>query len=202
MSSPEPPPEGRPTWREVALAPFGDVAAETVDALLAELSRRVAVPCRRVPCPTPPPLDPVPGRPQIDADRWLERLEAHGRPGAPLVGVTEQDLALPIFSFVFGRARLEGHAAVLSLARLRPEYYGQPADPSRLARRAAAELLHELGHLAGLRHCERPDCLMRFASSVEAADLRGALFCADCAAQLPHGFVARTLALPVEPDAL
>ena len=149
------------------------------------------MPCRSVACPTPPPLDRVPGRAQIDADRWLERLEAHGAPGMPLVGVTELDLALPIFTFVFGRARLGGHAAVVSLARLRPEFYGQAADPAQLARRAAAEILHELGHLAGLQHCEQPDCLMRFAASVEAADLRGFAFCAACAGALPHGFVPR-----------
>lgn len=191
MSPPEATAGERPTWRGISLAPFGAVSAATLDRLLVELSARVLVPCRSVPCPTPPPLDRVPGRTQIDADRWLERLEAHGAPGAPLVGVTEDDLALPIFTFVFGRARLGGHAAVVSLARLRPEFYGQAADPGQLARRAAAEMLHELGHLAGLRHCEQSDCLMRFAASVEAADLRGFSFCAACAGALPAGFVPR-----------
>ncbi len=133
----------------------------------------------------------MPGRAQIDADRWLERLEAHARPGMPLVGVTEHDLALPIFTFVFGRARLGGHAAVFRSPGCAPSSTAWRPIPALLARRAAAEMLHELGHVAGLAHCERPDCLMRFAASVEAADLRGFAFCADCAGALPHGFVPR-----------
>jgi len=192
----------QPAWREIALAPLAGVADETIDRLLAELSTRVHVPCRRVACPTAPPLDRVPGRSQIDADRWLHRLEAEARPEIPLVGVTEADLALPIFTFVFGRARLGGGAAVISLARLRPEFYGLAPDPRLVARRAAAELLHELGHVAGLAHCERPDCLMRFAASVEAADLRGFAFCAECARRLPAGLISHALQLPVEPDAI
>jgi archaemetzincin len=191
MATPEEPTAGGPTWREIAIAPLAGVANETLDHLLGELSSRVHVPCRRVACPTQPPLDRVAGRSQIDADRWLERLEAHARPEIPLVGVTEADLALPIFTFVFGRARLGGGAAVISLARLRPEFYGLSPDPRLVARRAAAELLHELGHVAGLAHCERPDCLMRFAASVEAADLRGFTFCPGCAAALPQGMAPR-----------
>jgi archaemetzincin len=200
MAAPEAPAATESTWREIAIAPLAGVANETIDHLLAELSRRVHVSCRRVACPTAPPLDRVPGRSQIDADRWLERLEAHAQPGIPLVGVTETDLALPIFTFVFGRARLAGGAAVISLARLRPEFYGLSPDLRLVARRAAAELLHELGHVAGLAHCERPDCLMRFAASVEAADLRGSVFCADCAARLPPGLISRAYRLPAGPD--
>lgn len=192
----------RPAWREIALAPLAEVTEPTVDRLLAELSRRVLIPCRRVRCPTPPPLDTVPGRTQIDADRWLARLEAHAEPGVPLIGVAESDIALPIFTFVFGRARVGGHAAVVSLARLRPEYYGLAADPAQLARRAAAELLHELGHVAGLAHCERADCLMRFAASVEAADLRGFAFCPACAGALPQGLVPHPHPFAAEAGAL
>lgn len=202
MATPEAASAEQPVWREIAIAPLAGVASVTIDHLLAELSARVHVPCRRVACPTAPPLERVPGRSQIDADRWLHLLEAHARPEVPLVGVTDSDLALPIFTFVFGRARLGGGAAVISLARLHPEFYGLAPDPRLVARRAAAELLHELGHVAGLAHCERPDCLMRFAASVEAADLRGFAFCADCEAKLPPGLLSRALRLPTEPDAI
>jgi archaemetzincin len=186
-------PEHR-TWREIALAALdGDPAAlpvrpDVLDALVAELSRHVELPCRTVPAPFDDPAPRVPGRPEIDADRLLARLEQAPREAGPLVGLTEADLGLPLFTFVFGRARLGGSAAVVSLARLRPERYGLPADPLLLARRAAAEILHELGHLAGLVHCADRSCLMWFAASVEAADLRGLAFCAGCAAALPHGF--------------
>ena len=51
------------------------------------------------------------------------------------LGLTEQDLAIPIFTFVFGRARSGGWAAVVSLARLDPTFYGLPSDEDELIRR-------------------------------------------------------------------
>ena len=174
-------------WREIGLAPLDDSAAAVFERLLAELSRHTELPCRRLPAPAGGPPLQVPGRSQVDADRLLERVESAAAATAPLVVVAGQDFGVPLFTFVFGRARLGGRAAVVSLARLRPEFYGLPEDPELLARRAAAEILHELGHVAGRAHCPNRSCLMSFASSVEAADERGLDFCADCAAALPHG---------------
>ncbi|HSM12482.1 MAG TPA: archemetzincin [Thermoanaerobaculia bacterium] len=183
------PTESRPEvaeWTELEVAGLGGLGDEVLDAILAELSRRIALPVRRVLVALDPPARTVPGRRQLDADHLLTRLETAGSSTRPLIAVTDEDLALPIFTFVFGRARLGGTAALVSLARLRPEFYGLAADPDRVARRAVAEILHELGHVAGLEHCSEPDCLMRFAASVEAADLRGDRFCEACSERLPE----------------
>jgi len=96
---------------------------------------------------------------------------------------------LPIFTHVFGGARNGGHTAVVSLARLKPEFYGLPPDPALTTRRAVAEVLHEVGHLAGLAHCDDYRCLMHFSPEVEMIDLRGTTFCRSCAAELPPGFL-------------
>jgi archaemetzincin len=174
-------------WREIGLAPLDEAAEAVLERILEELSRHTELPCRRLPAPAGGPSLQVPGRSQVDADRLLERVEAAAAATAPLVVVAGQDFGVPLFTFVFGRARLGGRAAVVSLARLRPEFYGLPEDSGLLARRAAAEILHELGHVAGRAHCADRSCLMSFASSVEAADERGLGFCAECAAALPHG---------------
>jgi archaemetzincin len=78
---------------------------------------------------------------------------------------------------------------VVSLARLRQGFYGLPHDETLTARRAVAEVLHEVGHLGGLAHCDRYDCVMHFCPDVETIDLRGASYCDDCAAALPPGFL-------------
>jgi archaemetzincin len=125
---------------------------------------------------------------KLDADGLLGRLESQPVPtGTVTVEVTGFDIAIPIFTFVFGRARADGHAALVSTARLDPAFYGLPADTERTLRRAADEILHELGHVAGLRHCREPACLMRFAGTVQDVDVRGSAFCEWCARGLPRG---------------
>jgi len=172
--------------RLVKIGPFPEGLAED---LAARLSRRVPAPCQVRASPLDVEVPWLPDRQeQVDADALLRRLEAEAADhGTILVGVTALDLAVPIFTFVFGRARHEGRAALVSLARLRPEFYGLPADPALTGRRAVAEILHELAHVGGLRHCEDGSCLLRFAASVEAVDVRGTSFCPACEAMLPPG---------------
>jgi archaemetzincin len=110
-----------------------------------------------------------------------------------MVGITDLDLAVPVFTFVFGRARERGRAALVSVARLDPSFYGLPADAELRLARTVLEILHELGHLAGLRHCADQACLMRFAGSVAAVDLRGSAFCAGCSERLPRWLRERPL---------
>lgn len=176
-------PEGSVT--AVDLAPLGSLSLFRVQDLAARLSRRVAIPCRAVALGNEDPPRALPGRDQADADALLASLETQAAPGAVLVGVTDQDIAVPVFTFVFGLAREGGRAALVSLARLDPSFYGLAEDHDSLARRAVDEMLHELGHLAALRHCDEAACLMRFAGSVEKADVRGSFFCAACEAHLP-----------------
>jgi len=152
--------------------------------LAIRISRRVAVPCRIVDA-SPIPLQMLAGRETVDADALLAGLEARATPNAVLVGVIPEDIATPIFTFVFGRAREGGSAAIVSLARLDPTFYGLPRDPDLLGRRATTEIVHELGHVAWLRHCADNACLMHFAGSVEKLDVRGSRFCTPCAARLP-----------------
>ena len=169
----------------VELHPLGGLSTERAREVAARLSRRIGASCRLAE-PANGHALLLPGRDQADADALLATLEADPPEDAVRLGVTAQDLAIPIFTFVFGRARSGGHAALVSLARLDPAFYGLPSDEEALIRRAVRESLHELGHVAELPHCDRPECLMRFAGSVEKADLRGALFCEACAARLPE----------------
>jgi len=177
-----PPPES--DVGEIQLLPIGAPPRETIEDLAARISRRLPVACRtRSRSTSSPPF--FRGRDQVDADQLLASLDAEVVPGTALVGVTALDMAIPIFTFVFGRARVGGRTAVVSLARIDPAYYGLPASQETLLLRGEAEVLHELGHVAGLIHCREPRCLMSFAGNVEKADARGLAFCRDCAARAP-----------------
>jgi archaemetzincin len=164
----------------------------SVEDLAARLSRRLHVPCRidgEVRLETPL----LPERAQVDADALLALLEAQTAASREVtVALIALDLAIPVFTFVFGRARQGGRAALVSLARLDPGFYGLPQDRELLTHRALLEVVHELGHVASLAHCRDVGCIMSFAGSVERVDVRGSDFCADCATQLP-AWMARPL---------
>ena len=104
-----------------------------------------------------------------------------------LLAVTERDLFVPVLTFVFGQAQLGGRAAVVSLARLRQEFYGLPPNREVLVERAAKEALHETGHMFGLVHCADRSCAMSLATNVRHIDTKQAAFCAPCRARLRQG---------------
>jgi archaemetzincin len=115
----------------------------------------------------------------------LDEMMARLRRAAPgedalLLGVTALDLFVPVLTFVFGEAQLEGRCAVVSTHRLREERYGLPPREDLLLERLAKEAVHELGHTFGLRHCPDWRCVMASTHSVERLDLKGTDFCPVC----------------------
>lgn len=162
-----------------------ELPRDLVEEIIARTSSRLAVPCRLHVSPWDHGATRLNGRDQFDADALLQSIGPDGEPGTVYVGLTAHDLGLALFTFVFGRAKLGGHAAIVSLARLDPGRYGLPPDPGLYAGRAFAEVMHELGHVAGLAHCNDMGCIMYFATNVETIDLRGTGFCAACASALP-----------------
>jgi archaemetzincin len=178
-----PPPR---TFDALHLVPIGPLSHSRAEDLATRLSRRVSIPCHIDVAIPETELTRLQDRDQLDADALLRDIETRAPADAVLVGVTPLDVGIPIFTFVFGRARQGGTAALVSLARLEPGFYGLPADPERAARRAVDEILHELGHVASLRHCDNATCLMSFAASVDRVDVRGSAFCPSCAARLPR----------------
>jgi archaemetzincin len=104
--------------------------------------------------------------------------------GYKLLAVTGRDLFIPVLTFVFGHAQLGGRAGIVSLARLRQEFYGLPPDPEILRQRAEKEVLHEGGHMFGLVHCAERRCAMSLATGVRQIDSKENAFCAPCSTRL------------------
>jgi archaemetzincin len=114
-------------------------------------------------------------------DMLLERCPGDA---AKLLAVTERDLFIPVLTFVFGQAQLGGRVAVVSLARLRQEFYGLAANREIFLERAYKEALHETGHLFGLVHCAERKCAMSLATTVRQIDLKDDAFCPACLARV------------------
>lgn len=107
-----------------------------------------------------------------------QRPEGEGR----LLGITNVDLFIPMLSFVLGQAQLGGPTALVSLARLRQEFYGLPPDPLLLLDRATKEAAHEIGHTFGLTHCADTGCPMSLSNHIRHVDAKGATLCPRCRA--------------------
>jgi archaemetzincin len=101
-----------------------------------------------------------------------------------ILGVTSVDLFVPVLTFVFGEAQLQGRAAVVSSYRLRDELYGLPKNPERLKERLEKEAIHELGHTFGIVHCRNPQCVMHSYTYAEEIDFKSKDFCNSCSVLL------------------
>jgi len=169
----------------VAVAPFGPAPDTVLSAMEAALREAFRLPVRRLETIEEPPLAFSPARGQWGSVAFLEALLGRVPPGiSRFLGVTERDLFVPVLSFVYGQAQLGGKVAVVSLARLRPEFHGLPAAPAVLARRAATESVHEVGHTFGLVHCLDRSCPMSLSIDLPDLDGKTETPCAACRALL------------------
>jgi archaemetzincin len=99
---------------------------------------------------------------------------------ATYLAITCSDLFIPILTYVFGEAELNGQVAVASYHRLQNELYGLSPNRPLLIRRLIKESIHEIGHTLGLVHCLSQACVMHASTHVEDIDLKGEEFCGEC----------------------
>ncbi|MBS7641190.1 MAG: archaemetzincin family Zn-dependent metalloprotease [Candidatus Bathyarchaeia archaeon] len=105
-----------------------------------------------------------------------------------LLGVADVDIYAHGMNFIFGLAQCPGRAALISLFRLRPEFYGENPNKSLFLERAIKEALHEIGHTLGLKHCRDPLCVMYFSLHIGMTDRKSKFFCRYCLKNLRHIF--------------
>jgi archaemetzincin len=169
----------------VRIVPVGTLDEGVLSAIAERAGPRLPWPVRVGPGLANPDEAWSPERGQHLSTRLLALLEELRPDGAArILGVGDLDLFIPVLTFVFGEARLDGTAAVVGLRRLRPTFYGLPADPALELERAVKETLHEIGHTFSLLHCRRPGCVMNASPSVEAVDLKTDRYCGDCERKL------------------
>ncbi len=171
--------------KSVSIVPLGRIQEEILAAIEGGLARAYGVDVRRIEGLPEPEYAFDAQRGQYSSAHILRQMVPRVPAGAlSMLAITQQDLFIPMLSFVLGQAQLGAPAAVVSLARLDQEFYGLPPDRALFIERSVKEAVHEVGHTIGLTHCTNTLCPMSLSNNVLHVDIKGAQLCGNCAVLL------------------
>jgi len=129
-----------------------------------------------------------PARRQYNGNKLLKAVDSFASEDSmKTIGLFNVDLFIPILTYIFGQAILNGRTGIASLYRLSNERYGLGADEKLLFERFVKVVIHELGHAFGLIHCTTSNCIMRPGTYVEDIDQKSRSFCPTCRKKLETG---------------
>ncbi len=129
-----------------------------------------------------------PARGQYNGNTLLNFVDTMPFPDSiKIMGLFNVDLFIPILTYIFGQAYLNGRSGIASVYRLNNERYGMKENKQLLMCRAIKEVIHELGHTFGLIHCSNPICVMRSSTYLEDVDQKKQHLCHNCREKLEIG---------------
>jgi archaemetzincin len=182
--------------RTLCLLPLGDIApAQEVlrDALAAfyALPARLLPPVALAALEARSRVNDRSGKRQLFTPHILAALKQRLPDDAfALAAITGEDLYPDeAWNFVFGQASLRDRVGVFSFARYDPAFDGDPRSPGDeqlVLRRMLKVLIHETGHMFGLRHCIYFSCLMNGSNHLEESDAKPVYVCPVCLRKLQH----------------
>lgn len=179
----------------IYLLPLGPVSEDILDAVYAAVAQVFEQPVRILP-PRDLPLSCYDAhRDQYFSTGLIRKiLQRAPREALKILGLTPADLFIPVMKYLVGEAQVSGKGAVVSLFRLRPEFYGLDPDRVLYLERIAKEAVHELGHTFGLTHCRDPLCVMNSSFLIGETDCKGTELCSTC--QELYRWMQEKIALP------
>lgn len=173
-----------PKTQSLLIVPFGTIRKEVLVFLQNELIRTFGFDVRIAREEHIPQYAFDPKRRQYHSTKILEWLKNIPVMDTRILGIVDLDLYVPELNFVFGEADVAHGVCVISLVRLRQEYYGLPKNENLFLERALKEAVHELGHIYRLGHCGDARCIMHFSNSLQDTDIKGPDFCPRCKLKL------------------
>lgn len=180
----------------IGILPFGEVPNQEVDSVkkaIASMYQTEVVVLDRVPLPQEAFTSVK--SPRYRADSLLHWLADYCPDTLRmLVGLTSRDISITKYESgtnrkvikkpestykdfgIFGLGRVGGNACVVSSYRL-----GSGVSKKKFFIRLTRISCHEVGHVYGLHHCPKPNCLMNDANeSIKTIDKSTGVLCNDC----------------------
>ena len=169
----------------IRLIPIGDIPQSILELVKQELEGIFRSKCRILTKLEVPKDSFNHWRKQYNAEIILNTLENISEvkfidKSIPTLLITDIDLYYGGLNFIFGLEDPQRSCAIVSMARLKPEFYDQKRNPRILSERLVKEAVHGMGHHLGLEHCSHPFCVMCFSPSVQDVDKKQKYFCDTC----------------------
>ncbi len=173
----------------VRVVPIGRISGKLVSEVCSEVEALISVRFKVLAAMETPKIAWNQMRRQHDAAKVLGVLSKTSEGlfierNMPTLGVTEDDIYYNRLNFVFGIEEPQTSCLLVSIARLKPEFYKEQPNTFVLKDRAVKEVMHEIGHYIGLDHCIHSFCVMSFSPSARDVDAKQKDFCKGCRIKL------------------
>ena len=164
----------------IVISVIGDFEAGLFESVGHKISRVFRCPTKEVPLLQDLSFAFDQGRNQYHSTLILEELTNRAPASAvKVLAITDVDLFIPIMTYVYGEAQLNGKACIISTSRLKK---GLPLIDTQEAflARVFKEAIHELGHTFNLLHCPDYACIMHYCRSEDDVDRKSEELCRYC----------------------
>ncbi len=173
-----------PKTQSLLIVPFDSIRKDVLVFLQNELTRMFGIDVKIAREEHIPQYAFDPKRRQYHSTKILEWLKNIPVMDTRILGIIDLDLYVSELNFIFGEADVAHGVCIISLVRLRQEFYGLPKKENLFLKRALKEAVHELGHTYRLGHCGDTRCIMHFSNSLQDTDIKGPDFCPRCKLKL------------------
>lgn len=125
-----------------------------------------------------------PERDQYNSTTIIKRLSEFAPTNClKVIAICEKDLFIPILTYVFGEAQLDGRSCIVSTYRLK-DTLALINPKGVFSERIIKEAVHELGHTFNIRHCPDKTCAMHYCRSLDDVDHKEIRMCRYCSIML------------------
>lgn len=173
----------------VRIVPVGNIPQKLLETVAAEIHERVGIKAKLMPAQAMPHESFDHWRKQYNAEKIIEIFSKSASArfidkSILTLFIVDNDIYYNGLNWIFGLEDIEYNACIISLTRLRNEFYNHKPNLFLLIERAVKEAIHEMGHYLGLEHCHHPFCVMVFSKSIADVDRKQKDFCRDCKIKL------------------
>ncbi|MDD5136811.1 MAG: hypothetical protein PHN63_05650 [Candidatus Omnitrophica bacterium] len=185
--------EGRVVDEHIFLIPVGNVDTKMVEAVKDKLPGFLAarVKVNVEPRREMPEGAYAPSRGQYYAELVLAGIAQEfniDTTTESILIITDADLYSQDLDHVFGAADPSKAIGMISIARLRNEFYSLKPDSGLLLERVVKESLRELGCAWKIPQCSNPECIMYPSDSLKTIDSKKRSFCYKCQSKIRNRY--------------